>query len=182
MDTFKEFKAARLYDLSHEPRTLAPGEAATEHDYARGVIELIEVARPRSVIEIGSYRGVSTEIFLLTTPRVVAVDPWEYPDGIFQEFLSRCGAYPGLEVYRGKSPQALEVYGREFDLCYIDGEHTFEACVADIMAARKVVKEDGWIAGHDFHHPEIRKAVHIYVNPSPFALFRDGSWLCKATL
>lgn len=179
---FAEFQKARLIELCNQPRTLSLGEATTEHDFARGVVELLQVACPKSIIEIGSYRGVSTEIFLLTTPRVVAVDPWDYPETIYDEFMLRCGSYPGLEVCRGKSPEALKKFKDEFDLCYIDGEHTYDALKVDIEAAKKIVKSGGYIAGHDYHMPEIRKAVNCFMTPSPFALFRDGSWLCKATL
>jgi predicted O-methyltransferase YrrM len=138
---------------------------------------LINLVRPRSVIEIGSWKGVSTEAFLLTVPLVLAVDPWDYPDGIFEEFMERCGAYPGLGVRRGKSPEALEGFNNRFEMCYIDAEHTYDAVRADILAASKIVKDDGWIAGHDFQMPQVEKAVLSRVK-API-LFRDGSWLVK---
>src|ERR1700676_5393097 len=88
--SFTEFKAVRLKELCSMTRTCDPSYVSSdEGDYSRGLYDLIELIRPKSVIEIGSYRGVSTEIFLLTCPRVVAVDPWEYPDTLYKEFMDR---------------------------------------------------------------------------------------------
>ncbi len=173
---FETFQAMRLHSLCNTKRCASDGDVVTEHDYPRGLLELINFGRPKSIIEIGSYRGVSTEMFLLTCQRVVAVDPWEYPEGIYNEFIARCGKYPGLEVYRGRSPDELARFGNEFDMCYIDGLHEEAAIIADITACHRIVKPWGAIAGHDFHLPHVKRAVMSCLLSAP-AEFKDGSWL-----
>ena len=158
-------------------RTCDPSYVSSdEGDYSRGLYDLIELIRPKSVIEIGSYRGVSTEIFLLTCPRVVAVDPWEYPDTLYKEFMDRVGSYPNLEVCRGKSPEILGGFHiGEFEMCYIDGDHSYEAVRTDILKTKLIVETNGYIAGHDFNNPETRRAILEFAG-TPKKVFSDASW------
>jgi predicted O-methyltransferase YrrM len=179
MQTFAAFQTARLQELIGTMRCLYPGGDGDIHNFVGGLIELVIKVKPRAVIELGSDRGVSTEVFLLTTARVVAVDPWEH-EGYYQEFLERCGAYPNLETCRGKSPGVLDRFGAEFDLCYIDADHSYEAVRRDIQACTKIVKPDGFLAGHDYHQPQVEEAVRSLID-DPIA-FRDGSWLAKNRL
>jgi predicted O-methyltransferase YrrM len=179
MPTFRDFQKKRIDELLTTRRCLYPGDWADVHNFLPGLVELILRAKPRTVIEIGSDRGVSTELFLLTSARVVAVDPWESRDSL-QEFASRCGAYPHLEICRGKCPDALDRFGAEFDLCYIDADHSYEAVRRDILACTRIVKPDGWLAGHDYHQPQVESAVLSMID-GPI-VFRDGSWLAKNRL
>ncbi len=172
--TFREFQKARVDALLTTKRCLYQGDATDVHNFLPGLVELILRTRPRTVIEIGSDRGVSTELFLLTAARVVAVDPWDN-QRTFEEFVDRCAAYPHLEICRGKSPEALDRFGPEFDLCYIDADHSYEAVQRDILACTRIVKPDGWLAGHDYHQAQVERAV-LSIIDAPIA-FRDGSWL-----
>lgn len=179
MPTFREFQKERVNELLTTRRCLYPGDAADIHNFLPGLAELILQTQPRSVIEIGSDRGVSTELFLLTAARVVAVDPWENPTS-YQEFIERCAGYPHLELCRGKSPEVLAKFGVEFDLCYIDADHSYDAVRRDILACTRIVKPDGWLAGHDYHQPQVEHAVRSMID-EPMR-FRDGSWLAKNRL
>ena len=179
MQTFREFQQSRVNDLLVTKRCIYPGDAEDIHNFLPGLAELIVRARPRAVIEIGSDRGVSTELFLLTASRVVAVDPWENGDS-FQEFAARCAGYPHLEICRGQCPGALGQFGAEFDLCYIDADHSYEAVRRDILACTRIVKREGWLAGHDYHQHQVERAV-LSMLDDPLT-FRDGSWLAKNRL
>jgi len=177
--TFRQFQKARVEELLTTRRCAYPGDTADVHNFLPGLAELIVHAKPRAVIEIGSDRGVSTELFLLTAARVVAVDPWENASS-FQEFVERCTGYPHLEICRGKSPEALARFGAEFDMCYIDADHSYESVRRDILACTRIVKPDGWLAGHDYHQPQVERAVSSLID-RPMT-FRDGSWLARNRL
>jgi predicted O-methyltransferase YrrM len=179
VQTFREFQQVRVNSLLTTKRCVYPGDAADVHNFLSGLAELILQIQPRAVIEIGCDRGVSTELFLLTAARVVAVDPWDGPSS-YQEFVERCAGYPHLEICRGKSPEALGKFGAEFDLCYIDADHSYEAVRRDILACTRIVKPDGWLAGHDYHQPQVARAVQSMVD-DPIR-FRDGSWLARNRL
>lgn len=179
MQDFRSFQAARIAELLTTMRCLYPGGDVDVHNYVRGLVELLIRAQPKSVIEIGSDRGVSTELFLLTSARVVAVDPWQH-EPYHLEFLQRCGSYPHLEICRGLCPQALDRFGPEFDLCYIDADHQYESVRRDILACTRIVKPQGWLAGHDYHQPQVERAVLSMID-EPIA-FGDGSWLAPNRL
>ena len=168
---FSTFKAARLAELMAEQW----GEARLTD-----LFEVLKVAEPKTVLEIGCYRGVSTEVWLLHCAQVVAVDPWpEIP--IRREFLARCSHYPHLEMVEGLSPVALSsLSDRRFDLCYIDGDHSYEAVRQDIQACKPLVKPGAFLGGHDYGGdcPGVAQAVDELLG-KPQWRFSDGSWLVR---
>lgn len=155
-----------------------PGFETHPANFVGGLLDLIAYAKPKSVIEIGCNRGVSTEALLRHCDRVVAVDPWDgsYEREAFVEFMARCGGYPNLEIVRGRSPEALRRFGIEFDLCYVDACHDYEAVRADIRACLLIVKPEGWLAGHDYPQDDVKRAVGEVTTTAP-KFFSDGSWL-----
>lgn len=172
MDTpmlFSRFRFERLSELLGEPW----GDLRIP-----GLLNLIDVVKPKRVLEIGSFKGVSTEVFLLHAEHVTAVDPWD-DDHIFMAFHSRVSSYPHLTVARGRSPTAVP-YGL-YDFIYIDGDHSLDAVLADIGAARKTIKPV-WIGGHDYggvDTPDVARAVkYAFPNRVP-QLFPDSSWLIR---
>lgn len=165
----------RLFELTKIPRCRYDGEMEDPNNFVGGLIDLLLKTRPKSVIEIGSDQGVSTEVFLLLCDRVVAVDPW-YSVTPRHAFDNAVGRYTNLEVVQGYSPQALDRFDAgEFDLAYIDGAHTYDNVRADIIASQRVVRRGGWIGGHDFHMEPVARAI-LSLLPHPM-LFNDGSWL-----
>jgi predicted O-methyltransferase YrrM len=147
--------------------------------------ELFAYAKPKSVLEIGCYRGVSTEFWLLHCARVVAIDPWPDP-AVYRDFLARCSHYPNLEDHiKDLSPGALLYISspEPFDMCYIDGDHSYNAVKSDIVACTSFLRYTGaWIAGHDYHgdtQDEVRgvsRAVDEILG-KPDRTFSDGSWV-----
>ena len=172
---------------------------------------MVLLRTPYCMVEIGCFHGVSTELFCRRMPFVVAVDPWSGADDTHQGFLKRCGYYmhtpplgasassghitqrARLKVVRDVSPRALDIFAADtFDFAYIDGDHSFDAVVADILACSRVVikakplnspgRDDprGFICGHDFPMPQVAKAVRLLLGEP--VTFSDGSWLCPNRL
>lgn len=72
------------------------------------------------------------------------------------------------------------------DFVFIDADHTYEGCKADILAWSPKVKEGGWISGHDFRNPNypswgVEKAVAELVVENGYQLETDDhfTWFCK---
>ena len=198
----------RLEHLRKTPRCgSADKPPESELDSVNGLIDLIEFARPRRVLEIGSDVGVSTETFLLLCDHVTAVDPWgDYPeiiridpdvagvedkDGYTRmrqehgvKFLERCGGYPNLRVIRDYSPRALLSFPDDsFDLVYIDAVHQYQQVVDDVRAATRLIVAAGWIAGHDYwpsNKDDVVRAVDELFGDG-VKVFRDGSWVARLT-
>ncbi len=69
---------------------------------------------------------------------------------------------------------------------FIDADHTYEGCKADILAWAPKVKDGGWISGHDFRNPNypswgVEKAVGELVVENGYKLEVDDhyTWFCK---
>ncbi len=203
---------SHLDRLRETPR--CGNDVNTPVDTTAGLIDLVREARPRRVLELGSDRGVSTEVFLLLCEEVVVVDPWEdFPAIAFafdyveahaqadfmkmrrtksQQFLDRCGAYPNLTIIRDYSPRAQPAmaakYTNYFDLVYIDAVHETWPIIDDVRASWPLVREGGWIAGHDYgegaHDPvpagnKVIPAVDFLFGKGNVKVFSDASWLIR---
>lgn len=166
-------------------RETGRGDGPYTHDLnnTTGLIEMIEYAKPKHVLELGSDLGVSTECFLLLCDTVTVVDPWaDYPEH-YDRFMQRCAKYPGLKVIRGYSPAALaDLPDASFDLVYIDAVHIYQPCIDDARAAHRLVRPGGWIAGHDYspyNIDDIIPAVHAMFGEENIKTYSEGSWLAR---
>ena len=137
------------------------------------------------IVEFGSYLGRSTRALCDNTDGlVIAVDPW---DGVYYNNdgqpinILKQGAYElfrinvndhlesgKLEAIRCRSTEFPTVSTGRVDFLFIDADHRYEAVKQDIDIARKLVKPNGIIAGHDYGRsdwPGVQQAVdEIYPN------------------
>lgn len=158
------------------------GAAGRRLDSVFGLVKLLEhCGELGAVVEIGSFRGVSTEVLLLYAAHVTAVDPWDGLDAIHQQFVNRTAAYSHLEILRMPSlAAATEIADGSLDLVYIDGAHDEASVRADVTAWRPKVRAGRWLAGHDYSPLIDRGAVMRAVDDllgAPHRVFEDGSWL-----
>jgi predicted O-methyltransferase YrrM len=179
-----EERRLRLQELLVTARC---GDVAEGIDCVAGLVDMLEVVKPRSVLEVGCDRGVSTETFLLHCDRVVALDPWELLEDWrierWETFQRNCvDRYIHLQVVKGFSPGALLQFADEdFDLVYIDAVHQYQPLIDDVFATYRLVKRDGWIAGHDYcdlNAHDVKPAVDDMFG-TPDHVFSDGSWLVR---
>lgn len=54
---------------------------------------------------------------------------------------------------------AAEFEDEQFDLVFIDGDHSYSGCKTDIDAWWPLVKRGGWLSGHDYDHPKFNFGV-----------------------
>lgn len=172
---FSEFKAQQIEALK------GARDGATNETRVPGLLDLLAAAKPLHVLEIGCFTGISTEVFLLHCASVTSVDCWG-DVGIEAAFNERVSQYPHLIKIKGRSPEALrDLRWRDYDLCYIDGDHSYEAVKADIHQCMMLSKPGMWIGGHDYGwwaEPGVKPAVdEIFGKPDH--VFCDTSWLVR---
>lgn len=166
---YRQYRDQRIQELLATGRW--PMDSA--ENTTQGLLDLITEVKPLSVLEIGSLRGISTELFLLHCQRVIAVDPWE-ADFILGLFIENVGHYPHLGTIRGKSPEAVQQLidsGEKLDLAYIDGDHSYEAVKQDLEVCKKLCRK---LSGHDYNISDVQKAVD---EVGKVKLYSDTSWL-----
>ncbi|MEM9845451.1 MAG: glycosyltransferase family 2 protein [Pseudomonadota bacterium] len=120
--------------------------------------------------EIGVWQGdFSAEILNITHPReLVLIDPWDllaaktdehthnqHADALrmrakYDSIMQTLGRLPNCIVRKGFSAEVLESYpDGYFDWVYIDGNHTYEFVLNDILVSARKVRSGGLIAGDD---------------------------------
>ncbi len=77
-------------------------------------------------------------------------------DGYFASTLRAVAPFgPRAKVLRMDSKEAANcVPDHSLDFVFIDADHSYEGCKADIQAWLPKLKPNGFISGHDYDHPE----------------------------
>lgn len=145
---------------------------------------LAELARGKRVLEIGSYCGLSTVCMGRTAEHVTAVDYFDgrgtpQPHDTKPDFDRNIERYGLAHKVVAKHPTWLEMGDlprEEYDLAFIDGDHSFKSVAADIVHAMNLLKPDGLLSFHDFKHPS-----HPGVEEAVDGLLLDGGELISVT-
>ena len=147
---------------------------------------------PGPIVEIGSYCGKST-CYLATGSRhtVFAIDLWETAEykiapkwqkrkgktkrhtiDVYQEYLKNiktAGVSDRIVIIKRSSFDVGKAWTDPIGGLFIDGEHTYGACLQDYQNFSPYVVAGGWIAIHDYHtehHAPIVRVVEEVLKPS----------------
>jgi hypothetical protein len=131
--------------------------------------------RPRTVLEIGVWKGAFAEHVLRAAPsieRYVMIDPWRPLAGwnkplnvsaaefeaAYETALERTDfAADRRHILRGTATEVIDqVDDASCELIYVDGDHTLRGAVIDLVTAWPKLAVGGWLAGDDFS-PSIRQ-------------------------
>ena len=122
-------------------------------------------------LEVGSFKGKSSSYIAsgLRAPgtRLACVDVWENrampydpPEDVLPEFLRNVAPYRDrIEVHRGLSADVAARWPALLDLLFIDGDHSYEGCLADINAWLPHVRRGAFIAFHDTGQEGVARAL-----------------------
>ncbi len=115
--------------------------------------------------EVGVADGRYSEILLQTIPDLTlsCIDLWrpyehnwrkqDYHNEAYQRTLERIRPYPKATAIPFPSIDAsLNVPDESLDFVFIDGSHTFDHVMTDIIIWTRKVKKGGIVAGHDYYH------------------------------
>jgi SAM-dependent methyltransferase len=142
--------------------------------------QLVRLANPRRILEIGSWKGASAvHLARLAGPAcsVLCVDTWlgsgemfGVPSGDPQRGLRRYRGYPRVydvflanvagcgvhqQVCPFPAPSALALRwlrdrGERFDLIYVDGSHDYDDVMDDLLGAWPLLASGGVLYGDDW--------------------------------
>lgn len=126
---------------------------------------LMDVLRPRSVVELGTHHGFSCFVFAEAARRlsldctIAAIDSWEgddhagrYGEEVFESVAAIVDRdYPDtVRMLRGYFEQSRHLIpDSSVDLLHIDGRHGYEDVLADYTSWRSAVRDGGVILFHD---------------------------------
>ncbi|SNT13945.1 Methyltransferase domain-containing protein [Noviherbaspirillum humi] len=109
------------------------------------------------VLEVGAFEGRSSVWLLQNFPalRLTVIDPWAFTndasEDTFKRFKNNVAPYSErVSVMKGKSQLMRSLPDREFDLVYIDGEHTSAAVIHDAVLGFELLKVGGLMIFDDY--------------------------------
>jgi SAM-dependent methyltransferase len=160
---------------------------------------LAEQASTRQcIVEVGCWKGRSTRALADNHADggvVFAVDTWEGTkedghykeladkpkDWLYEQFMENAGLEPFVRPLRSRSGMAafyMAFAHLELDMIFIDGDHSYEAVKADILAWRPLLKPGGLLCGHDFDagRPGVVQAVRELI-PNPRMAGAGSIWV-----
>jgi predicted O-methyltransferase YrrM len=158
-----------------------------DHEEADFLASIISQVNPISLgVEIGLACGISAGVICSeaskTNPEYqhIAIDPFQSMDynctGI--ETVKKCG-HNQIQLIEERSdkslPSLLEHYEGKVDVVFIDGLHTFDATLFDIMMALRLLRVGGVIIIDDCRMPPIAKAVAYFQNYECIKTLRGSS-------
>ena len=131
-----------------------------DHAERAGIIMLLELIRPKVIIEIGARFAGSTLLFSRAADKVYVID-------IDPALKTRCEPLRNVEVRIGDSRRLagelaseLRDRGESWDLALVDGDHSAAGVRADLdalLADRPL--GPCWISMHDSFNPECRQGI-----------------------
>lgn len=140
-----------------------------------------------TVCEVGSYEGVSGELFAKHVKKLYCVDVFieEAYEHTFDIMMSE---YDNIVKVKANSKKASETFEDNFfDFVYIDAGHSYLEVFEDLTLWKPKVKNGGLIGGHDFHNLEgygVTNAIFEYFNIDANKLddikvYEDSSWIMR---
>lgn len=120
------------------------------------------IPKGSSILEIGTLAGDYAEVLIKEVePSFIGlVDVFQandWPDcnrfdkkGHFNFVKKRFKNVKNIEYYRGYSEEVMPVIDRKFDYIYIDANHDYEHCKADLVNSLSLLAEDGIIGFNDY--------------------------------
>jgi hypothetical protein len=131
--------------------------------------ELLNLLTPRTVLEIGVWKGDFAENALRSASsitRFYMIDPWRHLDhwnkplnttsaelerAYQQAIHATAFAEDKVEVLRGTTAEMIRrIPDESLDLAYVDGDHTLRGITIDMICVYPKIKPGGCIGGDDF--------------------------------
>lgn len=141
----------------------------------KDLAELFHTLGFKTGVEIGTRTGTYSEILCKANPglKLACVDPWCAYNGHSQEsqdakFAEAQRVLKPFDVRFVRQPSLFAVDGfvdASLDFVYVDGHHSFENAVQDIIRWAYKVKPGGIVAVHDYHPYvgcDVMEAVNAY--------------------
>ena len=169
---------------------------ADQRDY---FIESLQILKPRFCLEIGfaSGRSAVTTLVAANPELLVSVDlSLDYIQGAraYAEVLQK--DFHNLKILEGSSTQVMNenffqsYFPKGIDFAFIDGDHTYTGCMADLMTVFPHLSKNGIIIVDDYRSgppngvpfPEVTGAVDDFVLQNKLSLRywqKDGKGIAR---
>ena len=120
---------------------------------------LVEIFGEHGLIEgaeIGVDRGRFSEHMFKVIPNLhlYCVDPWRWKlrgEKRYNSTVERLGPHNATIIRKDSMDALIDIPNESLDFVYIDGDHTFDYVMSDIIWWTKKVRYGGMVSGHDYY-------------------------------
>lgn len=176
----------------------------------RAAAVLSLVTGKATLVEVGVFKGsMSRELLRHEGVTLYMVDSWAAPENQPEAYRASGDYHAKLAedqqlthmrdaehrtafaqdrriILRMPSVQAARhLAGKTFDIVFIDADHSYEGCAADIAAWWDMVTPGGWLSGHDYalptHNFGVERAVDEFAASVglPVVLDANYTWFIR---
>ncbi len=145
-------------------------------NYLQGLDFLCEkyVRKSTRILELGSYKGISSELFTRHSDFVTVVDI------AIHENLKKIAAVYDLKVYQQSSLEFLaDAEKGAYDMIYLDTTHEYEYTKSEIALSCQKLNPGQYLAGHDYLSEGVHRAILDTFNYPKIEIFLDSSWIIR---
>jgi len=146
-----------------------------------GVFEqLLGSGKYKRVLEIGTYRGVSSAYIAQFCDQVITIDLANGKMERDRQVSDRIKFWTALNIsninlrlVESDEEKAAVIKEQKFDFAFVDGDHSYDAVAADY----ELVKHCGAVLFHDFEHgSEVAKFIHALPKDEVRKMDLFGFW------
>ena len=143
-------------------------------------IYFLEKLKAKTILEIGSYVGISSKILLeiLKPIKLVSIDPnikhriFKYPREIYEllnkKYIENKSIEPINGFFRTGGFPIIKL-NQKFDLIFIDADHNYDSIKNDFFESLELLNNNGTILIHDVHTwPGVKKFYQEIKNDNSF--------------
>jgi len=126
------------------------------------IIELQRLAKDRTVLELGAWKGRSTVVLSEVATYVVSVDRHQgipEREGVesLPDYLDNVLGLDNVAIVIAPFDQIVPLFDSFFTLVFIDGSHDEQSVYQDAMMAMEHTNGYGTVAFHDWDMDSVRK-------------------------
>ena len=138
------------------------------------LFDLIKKYKPKKLMEIGLACGTSAAFMLLAMDKkskLISVDPFQkfqwdsfgllVVDEIIKENKLLKSNHKWMPYY---SHAFFNIKNNKFDFCFIDGDHSYEGTMIDLVGCHNLLEKNGLLVIDDVLHGPVKKALCDFLN------------------
>ena len=142
------------------PRTTLPDGWLSQVE----IKELQRLAKDKTVLELGAWKGRSTVVIAEVASYVVSVDRHQgipEREGVesLPDYLDNVLGLENVAIVIAQFDRIVPLFDSFFTLCFIDGSHDEQSVYQDAMMAMEHLDGYGTIVFHDFDLDSVKKGV-----------------------
>lgn len=129
------------------------------------------IKKETKVLELGSFNGVSSELFSKYSNHVTSVDIELYPE--MEKVIKKCG----INFTQTDSLSFLDgINIGDFDFIYLDTTHQFDQTTKEIKLIYDKLIDNQIISGHDYNSSGVYNSINnLFLYPD-IEIYLDSSW------